>query len=42
MYLLELHAFLFSAVHRDKDIAFLLEAIDRSLGEMRQMELFTS
>ncbi|WTK12781.1 hypothetical protein OG422_01960 [Streptomyces sp. NBC_01525] len=42
VYLPELHSFLLSAVHTDRDIAFALEAFDRSFGEMRQTGLFTS
>ncbi|MFD9815557.1 hypothetical protein [Streptomyces sp. NPDC059080] len=41
-YLPELHAFLLSAVHTDKGVAFVLEARDRSLDTMRQMGHFTS
>ncbi len=41
VYLPELHAFLISAAHTDTDIAFVVDAFDRTLGEMSDAGFFT-
>ena len=41
VYMPELHAFLISAAHTDKDIAFVVDAFNRTLGEMSNAGFFT-
>jgi glutamate-1-semialdehyde 2,1-aminomutase len=42
VYMPELHAFLISAAHTDADIAFIVDAFDRTLGEMADAGFFTN